>query len=106
MYKDISYLLDEDGYAAADYQDLARKRFVKSWEALIDGYKVFYWPTKCENFNNTPVIKDTLSEGNYRLFIGLALDVLLRPWEKYVMSLKYTEVRPYLCENRSALIPT
>jgi len=52
MYKDISYLLDEDGYAAADYQDLARKRFVKSWEALIDGYKVFYWPTKCVNFNN------------------------------------------------------
>ena len=68
-------MLDEDGYAAADLQDLTRKRFIKAWDALIDGYK------------------DTFSEANYRLFIGLVLDVLLRPWEKYVMGLKYTEVR-------------
>ncbi len=40
MYKDISYVLDEYGYASADYQDLVRKRFVNSWETLIDGYKV------------------------------------------------------------------
>jgi len=40
VYKDVTYILDEDGYAAADYQDLVRKRFIKSWEALIDGYKV------------------------------------------------------------------
>lgn len=33
------------------------------------------------------------SEENYRFFIGLALDVLLRPWEKTVMSMKFTEVR-------------
>jgi hypothetical protein len=38
--------------------------------------------------------KETLSEGNYRLFIGFALDVLLKPWERFVMGLKYTEVRP------------
>ncbi|PPQ99849.1 hypothetical protein CVT26_009346 [Gymnopilus dilepis] len=74
IYKDISYVLDEDGYAAADLQDLTRKRFIKAWDALIDGYK------------------DTFSEANYRLFIGLVLDVLLRPWEKYVMGLKYTEL--------------
>ncbi|KAF8197372.1 COG4 transport protein-domain-containing protein [Pholiota molesta] len=69
IYKDISYVLDEDGYATADYQDLTRKRFIKAWEGL-----------------------DTFSEGNYRLFIGLALDVLLKPWEKFVMGLKYTEL--------------
>ncbi|KAF8163025.1 COG4 transport protein-domain-containing protein [Crassisporium funariophilum] len=74
VYKDVSYILDEDGYSTADYQDLARKRFIKAWEALVEGYK------------------DTFSEGNYRLFIGLALDVLLRPWEKFVMSVKYTEL--------------
>ncbi|KIM48961.1 hypothetical protein M413DRAFT_59758 [Hebeloma cylindrosporum] len=74
IYKDISYVLDEDGYSTADYQDLARKRFIKAWEILVDGYK------------------DALSEGNYRLFIGLALDVLLRPWEKFVMGVKYTEL--------------
>ena len=33
-------MLDEEGYATADYQDLARKRFIKAWEGLVDGYKV------------------------------------------------------------------
>lgn len=45
IYKDISYVLDEDAYAAADYQDLARKRFIKTWELLIDGYKARYMST-------------------------------------------------------------
>lgn len=40
VYRDVSYTLDDDGYTAAEYQDLVRKRFVKSWEGLIDGYKV------------------------------------------------------------------
>lgn len=40
IYKDISYVLDDDGYSTADYQDLTRKRFVKVWEILVDGYKV------------------------------------------------------------------
>jgi conserved oligomeric Golgi complex subunit 4 len=31
-------------------------------------------------------------ENNYRLFFGLALDVLIRPWEKLVLSQKYNEV--------------
>ena len=29
VYKDQTYLLDEDGYAAAETNDLARKRFTK-----------------------------------------------------------------------------
>jgi conserved oligomeric Golgi complex subunit 4 len=33
-------MLDEEGYATADYQDIARKRFIKAWEGLVDGYKV------------------------------------------------------------------
>lgn len=40
VYKDVSYVLDEDGYASAEYQDLVRKRFVKAWEGLVDGFKV------------------------------------------------------------------
>ena len=91
IYKDISYVLDEDGYSTADYQDLTRKRFIKAWEGLVDGYKVIFIQTHvCITPDN--FAQDTFSEGNYRLFIGLALDVLLRPWEKFVMSLKYTEV--------------
>ncbi|CDO69043.1 hypothetical protein BN946_scf184834.g50 [Trametes cinnabarina] len=74
VYKDVSYVLDEDGYAAAELQDLVRKRFVRAWEALIEGYK------------------DTFTENNYRLFFGLALDVLVRPWEKFVVGLRYSEL--------------
>lgn len=40
VYKDVAYVLDEDAYSASEYQDVVRKRFVKAWEALVDGYKV------------------------------------------------------------------
>jgi hypothetical protein len=40
VYKDISYVLDDDSYSAADYQDVVRKRFIKIWEGLAEGYKV------------------------------------------------------------------
>jgi len=39
VYKDVSYILDDDSYSAAEYQDVVRKRFIKSWESLADGYK-------------------------------------------------------------------
>ncbi|KAI0075820.1 COG4-domain-containing protein [Panus rudis PR-1116 ss-1] len=74
VYKDVSYVLDDESYAAAEYNDVVRKRFIKAWESLIEGYK------------------DTFTESNYRLFFGLALDVLVRPWEKYILSLKYSEL--------------
>jgi len=74
VYKDVSYVLDDDAYATAEYQDVTRKRFIKAWEGLVDGYK------------------DTLTENNYRLFFGLALDVLIRPWEKLVLVQKYNEL--------------
>ncbi|KAN0141390.1 COG4 domain containing protein [Lactarius tabidus] len=74
VYKEVSYVLDEDAYTAAEYQDVVRKRFVKAWEGLVDGYK------------------DSLTENNYHLFFGLALDVLIRPWEKLVSSQRYNEL--------------
>lgn len=40
IYKDVSYVLDDEAYAAAEYQDVVRKRFIKAWEGLVDGYKV------------------------------------------------------------------
>jgi hypothetical protein len=39
VYKDVSYVLDDDGYAQAENQDTVRKRFIKAWESLVDGYK-------------------------------------------------------------------
>ena len=47
-----------------------------------------------DDYTPPTIHKETLSEGNYRLFIGFVLDVLLKPWERFVMALKYTEVRP------------
>jgi len=67
-------VLDDDSYAVAETNDIVRKRFIKAWEGLVEGYK------------------DTFTESNFRLFFGLALDVLVRPWEKFVMALKYTEL--------------
>ncbi len=40
MYKDMSYILDDDTYAAAEYQDVIQKHFIKAWEGLAEGYKV------------------------------------------------------------------
>jgi hypothetical protein len=37
-------------------------------------------------------LQDTFTEGNYRFIFGLGLDVLLRPWEKFIMGLKFSEV--------------
>ncbi|KAF8652758.1 hypothetical protein AX16_004254 [Volvariella volvacea WC 439] len=74
VYRDVSYVLDEDSYALAEYQEVVRKRFVKAWDGLLDGYK------------------DTFTESNYRIFFGLVLDVLLRPWEKLITGMKFTEL--------------
>ncbi|KAK7466940.1 Golgi transport complex subunit 4 [Stygiomarasmius scandens] len=74
VYKDITYVLDDDSYSNAEYQDLVRKRFVKIWEGLVEDYK------------------DAFTDGNFRLLFGLILDTLLRPWEKFLMTFKFTEL--------------
>ncbi|KAG7092221.1 hypothetical protein E1B28_008588 [Marasmius oreades] len=74
VYKDVSYVLDDDGYSNAEYHDLVRKRFVKRWEQLTEGYR------------------DMLSESNFRIFFVLLLDVVLRPWEKFMLGFKFTEL--------------
>lgn len=40
VYKEITYMLDEESYAAAESQDLVLKRFIRLWSALMDGFKV------------------------------------------------------------------
>ena len=41
VYKDVLYVLDDDSYSTAEYQDVVRKRFIKAWENLAEGYKVW-----------------------------------------------------------------
>ncbi|PCH38775.1 COG4-domain-containing protein [Wolfiporia cocos MD-104 SS10] len=74
VYRDVSYVLDDDSYAAAEAQNIVPKRFIKAWEGLVDGYK------------------DLFTEHNYRMFFGLVLDVLVRPWERFILTLKYSEL--------------
>ncbi|GJJ12454.1 hypothetical protein Clacol_006696 [Clathrus columnatus] len=73
IYKDTHYQLDGESFATAESQDLIRKRFAKMWESLTDG------------------IKDMLRETNYRMFFNLAVDVIVRTWEKFLMGMKFTE---------------
>jgi hypothetical protein len=40
IYKDVSFVLDDDAYSIAEHQELVRKRFTKAWEGVVDGYKV------------------------------------------------------------------
>lgn len=39
-YRDVSYVLDEQGYADAEYQDIFRKRFFRLWNDLVGEYHV------------------------------------------------------------------
>ncbi|TFK72569.1 COG4-domain-containing protein [Pluteus cervinus] len=73
VYRDVSYALDDPADAAAEYQDNVRKRFIQGWEGLVEGYK------------------DMCTENNYQLLFGLILDVIIRPWEKLVLSMKFNQ---------------
>ncbi len=33
-----------------------------------------------------------MADSNYRIVFDLVIDALMRPWEKFAVSLKYTEV--------------
>ncbi|KAK4703766.1 conserved oligomeric Golgi complex subunit 4, partial [Phenoliferia sp. Uapishka_3] len=74
VYKDVTYILDEDSYAEAEYRDDVRKRFVKAWEALLFGYRESLTPT------------------NFNLFFATAVNVLVRPWEGMIRGMKFTEL--------------
>lgn len=37
-------------------------------------------------------MQDTFTDNNYRLYFGLTLDVLMRPWEKFLLGFKFTEL--------------
>nr|XP_019014836.1 uncharacterized protein I206_00923 [Kwoniella pini CBS 10737]OCF53617.1 hypothetical protein I206_00923 [Kwoniella pini CBS 10737] len=73
-YKDVSYLLDEDTFAEADELDLVRKRFIRAWDGLVEGYK------------------NAFTDHNYQTFFSLTVEVLVRPWEKMIQGMRFTEL--------------
>jgi hypothetical protein len=82
-YRDISYLLDEDSFADAEEQDIVRHRFSRSWEGVVDGYK------------------QAFTDHNYQAFFNMTVETLVRPWEKMVMGMQFTEVS----RSRAELYP-
>lgn len=36
--------------------------------------------------------QDTLTDNNFALLFGLVLDTILRPWEKHILTLRFSEV--------------
>ena len=68
-YRDVSYLLDEEAFAADD--DVVCKRFARAWQSLVDPYKAL---------------------SNYQTLFNMLVDTLVRPWEKMVMGMRFTEV--------------
>ena len=73
-YKDVSYVLDEDSYGEAEYQDVVRKRFVKLWESLVEPYRATFTPA------------------NYQTVFSLTISVLARLWELHLKSMRVSEL--------------
>jgi hypothetical protein len=80
VYRDAGYALD-DAADAAQAGALPR-RFARALDGVLDGFRA------------------PLAPRNFRLFFGLLLDVLVRPWEKYVMTLRFNEVGLHAREPR------
>lgn len=74
VYKDVSYLLDDDGYAEAEYSNRVQKRFVAAWEHALRPYQ------------------HSMTATNFALFFATAVNVLVRPWEGMVRGMKFTEL--------------
>lgn len=104
----MSYTLDEDAYADAEFQDVVRKRFVRGWDALLEGYRVRRRSSPSLLLEARALEADlaapsslpaarpsqtAFTDDNYRDFFAMCVDVLVRPWEKLIMGMKVTEVR-------------
>ena len=40
VYKDVSYVLDDEAYSTVEHQEYVKKRFVRAWESIVECYKV------------------------------------------------------------------
>ncbi|CAH7672834.1 COG4 transport protein-domain-containing protein [Phakopsora pachyrhizi] len=73
-YKDVSYSLNEESYAAAEFQDLFKKRFCRAWEILMEPYR------------------EALTPKNFHEFFSMTVNVLVRPWETIIRNMKFNEL--------------
>lgn len=73
-YRDATYVLDERTYEEASASDQVSRRFLKGWNHVLSIYR------------------DLFDEANYQIYHSLAIDSIVRPWEKLVMGMKFTEL--------------
>jgi hypothetical protein len=92
-YRDTSYLLDDDDYAEAEELDIVRKRFQRAWEGLVDGYKVGLAVIQ-NTYRLELTSQGVLTDHNYQILFNLTVETLVRPWEKMVIGMEFTEVHP------------
>jgi len=74
VYKDVTYVLDEEAYAEAEYSNRVQKRFTAAWEQLMQPYR--------HSMTNT----------NFAAFFATAVNVLVRPWEGMIRGMRFTEL--------------
>lgn len=97
VYKGVSYVLDEAGYNEAEANDVVRRRFVKGCDPLYEGFKVslVYHQNKrhdtlLTNGHHIPQI--SLTDTNFLVFFGMMIEVFVRPWERIVFDMQFTEL--------------
>ncbi|KDN49956.1 COG4-domain-containing protein [Tilletiaria anomala UBC 951] len=73
-YGDMSYVLQDDSYAEAEASDQVRRRFIQGWDQVLAIYK------------------DLFEDSNYDLYHSLAIDAIVRPWEKLIIGMRFTEL--------------
>jgi hypothetical protein len=101
IYRDVTYNLDDDSFAEAEDLDIVRKRFIRSWESLVDGYRVCHFLPLL--WSDELMIKDSMTDHNYQSFFNMTVESFVRPWEKYVMGMRFSEVRLFSYERLTRL---
>lgn len=85
-YRDVSYLLDEDAFADAEEHDVVRRRFVRAWEGIVEGFKVG------SLYRTSLTRQDAFTDHNYQTFFNMTVETLVKPWEKMVFNMQFSEV--------------
>jgi len=90
VFKDVSYVLDDETYSTIDNQEYVIKRFVRAWETVVECYKVVQFGYLY--IYSEMLFEECLMERNYAMVFGMAVEMLPRPLEKMTTSMKFNEV--------------
>ncbi|KAF7728336.1 Golgi transport complex subunit 4 [Apophysomyces ossiformis] len=72
-YREVKYVLEEDEYNEADIEELFVKRFRHSFDSMINLYR------------------DTLTESNFGILMGLVIDAVTIQWERIVLQTRFNQ---------------